>query len=74
MCNPFARSKKQYFSNLESKHITDNKAMWKSVKPLFSDKITVKLKINVSENGKILSSDTDIAEAFNDYLAMLFKI
>ena len=59
------KAKKHYFSNLEAKLITDNKKFWNSVKPLFSDKITVKEIINL--NGEILSSDTDIADTFNDY-------
>ena len=63
------KAKKQYFSNLEPNLITDNKNFWKSVKPLFSDKITVKEIINLTENGEILSSDTDIADTFNDYLS-----
>ena len=68
MCNLFAKSKKkQYFLNLDPKLITDNKNFWKSVNPLFSDKITVKEIINLTGNGEILSSDTNIAEAFNDY-------
>ena len=61
------KAKKQYFSNLDSKLITDNKKFWKSVKPIFSNKITVKEIINLTENGEILSSDTDIADKFNDY-------
>ena len=63
------KAKKQYFSNLEPKLITDNKKFWNSVKPLFSDKITVKEIINLTENGKILNSDTDIADTFNDYFS-----
>ena len=61
------KTKKQYFPNLEPKLITDNKKFWNSVKPLFSDKITVKKIINLTENGEILSSDTYIADTFNDY-------
>ena len=63
------KAKKQHFSNLEPKLTTDNKKFWKSVKPLFSDKITVKEIINLTENGKILISDTDIADTFNDYFS-----
>ena len=63
------KAKKQYFSNLEPKLITDNKKFWNSVKPLFSDKITVKEIINLTENGEILSSDTDIADTFNNYFS-----
>ena len=44
------KAKRQYFSNLEPKLITDNNKFWNSVKPLFSDKITVKEIINLTEN------------------------
>ena len=52
--NPLRKAKKQYFSNLESQLIINNKTFWKSVKPLFSDKITVKEIMNLTENGEIL--------------------
>ena len=67
------KAKEQYFSNLEPKLITDNKIFWKSVKPLFSDKVTVKEIINLTENGEILSSDTDIADTFNDYFSSVVQ-
>ena len=67
------KAKKQYFSNLEPKLITENKKFWKSVKPLFSDKITVKEIVNLTENGEILSSDTDIADTFNDYFSSVVQ-
>ena len=51
MCNPFAKSKTtRYFSNLKPKLITDNKKFRKSVKSLFSDEITIKEIINLTEN------------------------
>ena len=67
--NLCVKPKKQYFSNLEPKLITSNKNFWKLVKPLFSDKITVKEITNLTENGEVLSSDTDIADTFNDYFS-----
>ena len=63
------KAKKPYFSNLEPKLIADSKTLWKSVKPLFSDKITVKEIINLTENMETLSSDTDIVDTFNDYFS-----
>ena len=63
------KAKKQYFSNLEPKLITDNKNFWKSVKPLFSDKITVTKIIILIENGEVLNSDTDIVDTFNVYFS-----
>ena len=74
MCNPFVKSqKKKYFSNLEPKLKIDNKIFWKLVKPLLSDKITIKEKINLTDNGEILSSDTDIADTFNDYFSSVVQ-
>ena len=67
------KAKKHHFLNLEPKLITDNKKFWNSVKPLFSDKITVKEIINLTENGEILSLDTDIADTFNDYFSSVVQ-
>ena len=65
--------KKQNFSNLDPKLIIDNKSFWKSATPLFSDKITVQEIIKQSENEEILSSDTEIAETFNDYFSNVIQ-
>ena len=48
---------------------TDNKKLWKPVKPLFSDKITAKEIVNLTKNRITLSSDIDIADTFNDYFS-----
>ena len=34
------KSKREYYSNLDVKNITDNKTFWKTVKSFLSDKIT----------------------------------
>ena len=60
------KPRKNSVSNLKPKLITDNKNFWKSGTPHFSDKITVKEIINLTENGEILRSDTDIANTSND--------
>ena len=68
MCNSFAKSKqKQYFRNLDPKLKLITKFFWKLVKPLFSDKITIKEIINLTENGETLNLDIDITEMFNEY-------
>ena len=66
MSNPFAKSKKEYFSNLDPKRITDHLKLQKSVELLFSDKITVKEKIELFENREILSSVTEIAKTLSN--------
>ena len=73
MGKPFAKSKKQHFSNFDPKYATNYKKFWKTVKSLFSDKITVKEVINLTQNGKILSSDTDLAETLNDYFSNIVQ-
>ena len=75
LCETLLRkAKKQYFSNLEHKLITDNKKFWKSVKPFFSDKITVKEIIKLTEDEEILSLNTDIGDLFNDYFSNVVQI
>ena len=70
MCNPFAKGHKTVFLEF----ITNNKKKkWKSVKPLFSDKITVKEITNLTENGESLSSDIDIADTFNGYFSSVVQ-
>ena len=33
------KTKKQYYANLNEKDVADNKEFWKTVKPVFSDKL-----------------------------------
>ena len=40
--NLLRRTKKNYFANINISSITDNKKLWKTVEPLFSDKISHK--------------------------------
>ena len=39
------KSKREYYSNLDVKNITDNKTFWKIVKPFLPDKVTPTQKI-----------------------------
>ena len=42
------KTKTQYYSNLDEKNVTDNKAFWKTIKPFLSDKITSEEKNNLN--------------------------
>ena len=53
------KSKHEYYNNLNTKDIIDNKNFWTTVKPLFSDKISSNNKIILIENGNILSEQRD---------------
>ena len=47
------RFKKEFYKNLNAKTITDNKCLWKSVKPNFNDKTLKYEKIIVFEDDSI---------------------
>ena len=50
LCVSLIRSeKKNFFSNINTCDITDNKTFWKTVKPFFTDKIKTKSKITLIE-------------------------
>ena len=63
----FRTEKKRYYNNLDVTLITDNRKFWKTVKPLFSDKIKSQSKIVLVENDEAISDDRQVAEIFNNY-------
>ena len=63
------RAKQQYFSSLDLRLIADHKKFWKTVKPIFSDKTSHEDIISLTENGKIITEDLQIAEIFNNYFS-----
>ena len=69
----FRKSKRGYYENLNIKNITDNKLFWKSVKPLLSDKSRIRDRINTSEKGKILKTESETAESLNSFFSNIVK-
>ena len=61
------KERKNYYSNLELNKITDNKAFWKTMKPLFSDKGCDRSKISLIDNDKVITDDQDISNLFSSY-------
>ena len=59
--------KKNFYNNLDTKVVTDNRTFWKTVKPLLSEKVTKHSKINLVEDDKIVSCDDQIAKKFTEY-------
>ena len=51
------KSKKDYFSNLNEKQITDNKSFWKTVKPFLSNKVQSSEIINLTDENDSLVTD-----------------
>ena len=61
------KEKKKYYNNLDLKIFDDNKKFWKSIKPLFSDKTTLKRNITLIEDGVLTSDANEVAEKLNNY-------
>ena len=71
--NLFRREKKKYYTNLDPKLITDNKKIWKAVKPLFSEKCITNRAITLIDGNKIISKDMDVAEKLNEFFSNAVK-
>ena len=69
----FRKEKKSCFENLDTSHITDNKMFWKTIKPMFSKKCTMKEKITLVKNDEIISDCKPVAELFNKFFADIVK-
>ena len=74
------KEKKNYFSNINVRNITDNKKFWKTVKPLFTEKVSFQSKITLIEKNyitqegeddleieNVISDDMEVSEVFNDF-------
>ena len=61
------KSKKDYFTNLNEKNITDNKRFWKTVKPFLSKKNYFPERINLTEeeNNSLLTNYEEVAKELN---------
>ena len=67
------KAKKEYYQNLDEKNVIDNKKFWKTVKPLLSDKSVSREKINLTENEKMLTSESETAETLNNFFPNIVK-
>ena len=67
------KAKKKYYGNLNPSSVTDNKTFWKTVKPLFSSKMTSSQAIALCEQSHIFDNDQDIADIFNDFFINAVK-
>ena len=58
---------------MDEKNVIDNKKFWKTVKPLLSDKSVSREKINLTENEKMLTSEFETAETFNNFFSNIVQ-
>ena len=64
--NCWQLKKKSYCSNLDIK-VTDNKTSWKTIMLPFTKRPLKCEKINLIENGKKFSNDTELYNIFNGF-------
>ena len=60
------KAKREYYQNLDEKNVIDNDNFWKKVKPLLSNKSEPREKINLNENEKTLTSESETAETLSN--------
>ena len=67
------KTKRNYFSNLNTKRAVDNKKFWKTVKSSFSDKSNNFEIITLVEDDSIASDGNKVANIFNEYFNNLLE-
>ncbi len=65
--NILRQNKRSYYAQLDPKIVNDNKRFWKTVKPLFSNKVQSSSCITLLENGVVESDEGKVAEILNNY-------
>ena len=71
--NLLRKVKKSYFEKLKPSAICDNKKFWKTVKPLFSEKVMLTENITLIENNVLKSEDEEVAKIFNSFFSNAVK-
>ena len=64
--NYIKKRRKNAYEMLDLKNMTDNKELWKTVKPFLSDKVTTFPKISLVEKGEIISDESKVAKSFSN--------
>ena len=61
------KAKKQHYQNISLSEISENKMFWKTVSPLFGNKLKTNQKINLIEKNVLVTPDEEIAKTFKEY-------
>ena len=65
--NLLRNTKKVYFQKLNLKDLTDNKKLWKTIKPLFSNKGLNSNKLVLREKDVVVADEKTLATLMNNY-------
>ena len=67
----YKKVKKEHYQNISLSEITNNQTFWKTVCPLFGNKVKTNQKINLTEKSVLLTSDEEIAKTFKEYFVKI---
>ena len=63
----YKKERKRFFNNLNPYFVTDNKLLWKTIKPFFSNKGNYGSQINLVKKDEVLQDDDLIAKELNNF-------
>ena len=66
-------AKVSYYNQVDTKNFSDNKTFWKTVKPVFSEKVKAPTAISLLGNNEIVADVSKIAGIFNEYFINFAK-
>ena len=67
MVSLIRKEKKEFYGNLNTNILTENKTFWNTVEPFLAEKSKKVSKITLKEDNQIISQDKQIAKIFNEY-------
>ena len=67
------KTKRDYFANLDTKIMKDNRKFWKTVNPLFSEKSYSKYSISLINKDGLITKKEDLAKTFNSFFSSIVK-
>ena len=67
ICLKLRKSKKNFYSNLNVKRITDNRKFWQTVKPHFPNKTLNDERITLAEGVKVVTEEKDVVKKLKDH-------
>ena len=73
ICVTFLRkTKRKYYEDLRLSDANDNKKFWKTLKPLFGNKIKCKSQIALAEGNNLVTDDKVLAKSFNKFFCQSY--
>ena len=68
------KTKNSYFSNLDTKKITDNRTFWKTIVPLFTNKPSKSENIIINDGDKRISDEKKLCQIFNTFFSNVVQL